>query len=469
MGGRLLVAITVLGLFLRVLYVWLAFDESMLVYHRGDWPEYRIAAEAIMAGDWEFRHSHFLVRPPLFPLLAALLNIHEWSIILVNTLIAVGIIPATYALARRLRVGVNAALAAAFIVAIDLTSVRLSGVLLAEPLANLLLALGFVGIAALRDAKGRGRVLALALAAGLLIWLSAFTRPAAFLLWIPLAGWVFMSRHNLRWLAALAFALPVALGVGGWMHHNLVYFRNASFSSIGTFNLLYYHAASVYYVAHGRSGIDATYTELARRVEEGMGNDVADVGPNRRYNHRGPDAKRADVMRSVAVDVFREYPLEYLVTIPVGLYRILVEVRNIPWVMAVCWNLAFLVAAGAGAWRLVRERKWSLLVFLCLPCLYFIAGTLAVQSSGIDTRARVMVTPLLGILAALSWPWMNDFCAVVRRKAQSICLSMGLNMKKKRKFLSVNTERQLRVVALYVSLLTSAVLIAAALVEPGLF
>ncbi|MCY3916352.1 MAG: hypothetical protein OXG49_10120 [Chloroflexi bacterium] len=51
MGRRLLVVIAGLGLLLRVVYVLAAFDESMLVYHRGDWPEYRIAAEAIMAGD----------------------------------------------------------------------------------------------------------------------------------------------------------------------------------------------------------------------------------------------------------------------------------------------------------------------------------------------------------------------------------------------------------------------------------
>ena len=322
---------------------------------------------------------------------------------MVNTLIAVGIIPTTYALARRLRVGVNAALAAAFIVAIDLTSVRLSGVLLAEPLANLLLALGFVTTAALRDADGRRRVAVLGIAASVFILLSAFTRPAAFLLWIPLTVWVFMSRSDLRLVAALALALPAGLGIFGWSHHNLVYFGNNTFSTIGTFNLLYYRAAAVHHVAHGRTGMALTYTELARRVEERMGNDVADVGPNRRYNHRGPNAKQAAAMRSVAQDLFREYPLEYVLTIPVGLYRALIKASNIPWVVAVCWNLIFLLAVGAGAWRLVRERKWSLLAFLCLPCLYFIVGTVLVQTSGIDTRARVMVTPLMALLAVLAY------------------------------------------------------------------
>ena len=48
----------------------------------------------------------------------------------------------------------------------------------------------------------------------------------------------------------------------------------------------------------------------------------------------------------------------------------------------------------------MREKHWAMVMLLLLPTAYFVTGTLVVQTSGIDTRARVMVTPLLAIMAA---------------------------------------------------------------------
>ena len=114
-------------------------------------------------------------------------------------------------------------------------------------------------------------------------------------------------------------------------------------------------------------------------------------------------------MTEVASEVFLEHPLEYLLTIPVGLYRVLLEIKIEahgnnnwglpPWV-GIVWNVALLLAASIGLHNLWHRRDWSAAAFLCLPCLYFIVGTLLVQTSGIDTRARVMITPLLAVLAA---------------------------------------------------------------------
>lgn len=64
--------------------------------------------------------------------------------------------------------------------------------------------------------------------------------------------------------------------------------------------------------------------------------------------------------------------------------------------------------------RFIRQRRWVEGLFLLLPCAYFLAGTLLVQTSGIDTRARVMVTPLLAVMAAHGAVyWLN------RRRAAS--------------------------------------------------
>ncbi|MDE2637990.1 MAG: hypothetical protein OXI30_16620 [Chloroflexota bacterium] len=204
----------------------------------------------------------------------------------------------------------------------------------------------------------------------------------------------------------LAFVLPACIGVIGWKQHNAHYHKGSGFSSIGTFNLLYYRAAMVRYWAHGRQDIDATYVELATRVEEKLGNEVTDIGPDQKWEHRGSWPGQAAAMNEVALEVFLAHPLEYVLTLLIGAYRILFEVKvewqaaGIPVWFAFLWNAALLSATSIGWRSLVRQRRWSIAAFLLVPCLYFVCGTLLVQTSGIDTRARVMITPLLAIMAA---------------------------------------------------------------------
>ena len=153
MVRRKLFAIIVLGLILRVGYTVAIYEKSLLSYHYGDWTEYALAAEQIASGDLSFSSSYFLVRPPLFPLLAAALDLRPVLIITINIIIAICIIPATYTLARLCGLSRNLSLLAALILALDPTSIKYSGVMLAEPLANLWLALAFVSLAALRRAE----------------------------------------------------------------------------------------------------------------------------------------------------------------------------------------------------------------------------------------------------------------------------------------------------------------------------
>ena len=115
------------------------------------------------------------------------------------------------------------------------------------------------------------------------------------------------------------------------------------------------------------------------------------------------------MMTEVALDVFREYPLYYLLTIPVGLYRTLLEIWTFPIWISIGWNAVFLLTALIGLWQFIRQRHWIEAAFLLLPCAYFLTGTLFVQTSGIDTRARVMVTPLLAVMAAYGAVyWLNQ-------------------------------------------------------------
>ena len=84
-----------------------------------------------------------------------------------------------------------------------------------------------------------------------------------------MALWLVLARRRWRLLAALALVSLSAVGVGLWKQHNAVYFQNDSFSTAGTYQLLYVRAASVLHQATGRD-IDDVYAELARQVEAGL-------------------------------------------------------------------------------------------------------------------------------------------------------------------------------------------------------
>ena len=201
-----------------------------MAYHYGDYTEYAIGAKEVLQGDFSFRNSIYLIRPPLFSLLVAGLGMQPFLIIATNIAIATCIIPLTYMLARQFKLSRNLSLLAALVLALDPTSIKYSGVMLAEPLANLLLALGFLALAALKRAETRFAILTLGGLAGSFIALSALTRPAAFLLWIPSALWIVIARQSSRILATIALVVTALLGVGVWKYHNAVTFGNSSFS-----------------------------------------------------------------------------------------------------------------------------------------------------------------------------------------------------------------------------------------------
>ena len=192
-----------------------------------------------------------------------------------------------------------------------------------------------------------------------------------------------------------------------WTGHNQAAFGQRAFSTIGNWNLLYVRAASVEYQAT-RQPIDDVYAELAGRVEARLGNASEGVTAARRHHHYTGSAELQDALTSVALDVFREHPLMYLATIPVGAVRLLVKVSGgLHWLGAV-WNVALLGLAALGIWRMIQARRWLDGLFLLLPCAYFVLGTLLVNTSAIDTRARVMVTPLLAVMAAQGVMWWLD-------------------------------------------------------------
>ena len=189
-------AIILLGLALRIGYAAAIYEPSLAPFKLDDFILYRAGAEIILAGDLSFSRDLFLVRPPLYPLLVAALGLQPLLIMAVNIVLATAIIPLSYLLSSQLFKSDGLALLASFIVALDPTSIKYSGILVAEPLANLLLALSFLTLIKLQVANQPVMTLMWGFISGCLIVLSALTRPAAYLLWIPMALWAGFARRT---------------------------------------------------------------------------------------------------------------------------------------------------------------------------------------------------------------------------------------------------------------------------------
>ncbi len=407
MPRKALAAIILLGLILRVVYAVAIYDPSFLNYNLDDFVSYRNAASDILHGDLAFTNSLYMKRPPLYALLVAALQIQPLVVIAANIALGTAIIPLTYVLARRFHISRQLALTAAVIIAIDAASIRQSANLRADALASVFLAFAFVSLLALRQTETRNSVLAWGLLASACIVSSAFSRPAAYLLWIPMALWLVLARRRWRLLAALALVSLSAVGVGLWKQHNAVYFQNDSFSTAGTYQLLYVRAASVLHQATGRD-IDDVYAELARQVEAALGNEVGNITANWRHRHLASTSEMQGIMSEIAVGIFLEYPLYYLLTITIGLYRALLSVSVWPFWLSIVWNGFLLATSIYGLLDLLRKRRIADVFFLLLPCVYFLTGTLLVATASFDTRARVMITPLLAIMAVHGISrWLN--------------------------------------------------------------
>lgn len=399
-----------LALLLRVaLLAWL-YTPNLLRFDNGDYALYRIGAQEIAARGLDFSNSLFMVRPPLYPLMIALLGIQAPLVLAANLVLGLLLVPITYKLAQAFGLASRDAFLAAAAVAIDPASARYSTTLLAEPLANLLLGLAFtVLLKALRTSLPL-RGLSLGMLAGLLVAGAALARPAAFLLWLP-TGLIVLGLRRQAARQALAFMGTAALICASWMLHNAVFFDNFNFSTIGVYNLLYYRAASVERLASG-DDISVVYARLSQQVEARLGRETDTVDENTRHRHYATNAQTQSAMLRVALDIFLEHPQAYMLTIPVGLYRTLLVTENLPALLRpldLLWNAAFLLFTALGLWTFWQRGQRLAFWLILLICLYFMAGTLAIQTSGIDTRARSMLAPfmacaaLAGLRAVYAW------------------------------------------------------------------
>lgn len=395
-----LAGLFLLALALRLLLLFAWYTDDLHLFESGDYALYRIGAEHWLAhGD--FNNSLFLVRPPLFPLVIALLGVNNVLVLLVNAIIGALCAPLTVVLSRALRLPSRLTTIAGLIVAIDPASIIYSSFLGPEPLANLFLLASVIALLKSWTMERTHTALAFGALAGLALVLSMAARPAAFLLWLPLGLWLLL-RNRQRWLRLFMFVVPCLLWVLVWTGHNARVLGSATYSTISTYNLLYYRAAAVERLATS-DDIDEVYTHLSREVEDRLGNVEVPVDSDRRFHHFTPDAAQQSAMTATALEVFRTYPLHYIALIPVGVFNMFLETGKLSgvWhILDMIWNTALLTGTLIGLLVALRRREWTLFWCVLLVGAYFSVGTLFVQTSGMDTRMRTMLTPFMAVSAA---------------------------------------------------------------------
>jgi 4-amino-4-deoxy-L-arabinose transferase-like glycosyltransferase len=240
-------------------------------------------------------------------------------------------------------------------------------------------------------------------AAGALLALAAFTRPAG--LYLPLAlgaGWLlarrsWQSARSVAWMA-LAFLPPVLL----WVARNERLAGIPRFTTIEAANVLLYRSAGALSIAQGIT-LEEAQKRLLAEVE-------ARLGPRADRRHR------EELERAVGLSVLREHPIATAATFAIGLGKTvagsgLTALERLLGsadpeatatagrrVMSVALWLplgALYLCAGWGCrWGLRRDRR----LMIPLACLaYFSLTALGLHA---NTRFRFPMAPFLALLGA---------------------------------------------------------------------
>lgn len=357
------------------------------------------------------------LRTPGYPvLLGAILWVtgSEWSVSPIQAALSAFIV-VVVVLAGRWTLGPAGGLAAGLLVALDPLQFALSGTILTEMLASLMLA-GVVAAAVpvfVRppDQVGIRHVVVL----GALIAAATMVRPTTY--YFPAIVVVMLAARFRRiprrsMLAlVLAFVLPIVVVVGAWQVRNRRELHSSQVSGTQSVTLYCWHAAEVTARANGVGMRDAR-----RQLEcpPGGWDDLAAVCPSwwacdaRRPLADGPSW---DEMGRRGIEILTDHPVESAEVFARGLVREIVgpgtdtvrrflHVRSsavltallLSW-NALMWSLAF-VGAVVGL-RSRRRWFWGFVITTVGYVLVISAGA----NSG--ARFRAPLVPLLALLAAL--------------------------------------------------------------------
>ncbi len=248
-----LLFLLVVALGLRLLVAVAFYTDDLTGVNSGDYILYRIGAEHIRDyGD--FSNSLFLSRTPLFPLMIFALRVDDFAVLIANVFLGALIAPVTLLLARRVGLSDRLALAAGLIVVVDPASLRYSAFLGTEPLANLFVVLALLAVLTGVAADSRRREVICGLAGGVALVLAMLARPSNYLLWTGVGLWLLVA-YRKQWAVTLTFALVSLIGLGAYTVHNGLVFGNYTMSTVGTYTMVYYRAASIEHLATGNDMI----------------------------------------------------------------------------------------------------------------------------------------------------------------------------------------------------------------------
>jgi len=279
------------------LALYLAAPDPTAAAITQDSPSYQHVAECLATG------APLPVEPmrtPLYPAFLVLCGASSGNAI-GGVLVMQGVLSAmicllVFQLGRRLH-GPVAAIAAGLLYALNWESAATSLRLGTETLFTAL-----VVVALWWELAGLGRAAARWLGLGLLLGLATLCRPVGvFLPLCFLAAWVFQfgwAGWRKTLLASVLLLAGFAAVISPWLVRNARTYGDATLSTIGTYNLLHYSAASVVAQQEGES-IDAASRQLKARVAA-------------RTSARPRDAAWVQVEKQVALEVLRPNWLRYV-------------------------------------------------------------------------------------------------------------------------------------------------------------
>jgi len=224
----------------------------------GDSEQYLLLAQGLLHHGrfaWDSRPNTF--RTPGYPFLIALLGGNVTLLVLAQVMLG-ALTVLIVLLAGKHAFGRRAALAAAALVAFDIASILYAGLVMAETLLVLLLALGLLLVLKRRHGL-----------AGLALGAAALVKPVALLAFLPFAGLLAVRREwrGLGMLLALYTVLP-----GLWTVRNYIHYRRLGFTSLTGANMLYTYAGALEAELRNIT-TDSARVVLASDVQTDLGGD----------------------------------------------------------------------------------------------------------------------------------------------------------------------------------------------------
>jgi hypothetical protein len=298
-----LIALTLLAVAVRVGWASAQIAQGQHTVDNGDYVLYAVGAEHI-ATHGDFSNSLFLVRPPLFPLIVALLGNDIWRVLLLNSVIGGLTALWVYGIARRLGLSAPLALVATAIFALDPLSIHKGAVIL-DPVpisAFFVSGMSYALLGLYAPQSVREQVILGGLA-GAALGLAMLTRPESYLIWTGLGVALLVTARH-AWRGTLIYMAVAALVLAGWTIHNGRVFGHLTFSTVSGFTIAFYRAASVQRMATD-APMDDIYLDITQRVEARLGHDPQAATLDTRWGYHAASPEVLSALYSVSLDTFR--------------------------------------------------------------------------------------------------------------------------------------------------------------------